>query len=138
MVGDPKDNSDYDRPNSLKKYIFKNLIDSEDPQGDIQDLTRSWLCRQNFLDIVVRAINGEEIEGEKLKLKDRIAFALKLSNKIIPDIKSIVTKGSVDHNINMPVSATQQLLIDAGIVVEVIEEAEEVEEADEAEEVEEA
>lgn len=96
----------------LKKFIDKKLRDDE--SADISELTRQWLSQQDFLSTIIKAINGEKINGEVLKLKDRIAFGLKLSNKLIPDLKSTEQKKIFEGNFNLNYQATKELLDRAG------------------------
>ena len=96
----------------LKEYIKEKLGVNED--ADIAELTRKWLAQQDFLSTIIKAINGEEINGERLKLKDRITFGLRLSNKLIPDLKSTEQKKIFEGNFNLNYQATKELLDRAG------------------------
>ena len=96
----------------LKEYIEEKL--SADEDADIAELTRKWLSQQDFLTIIIKAINGDKIDGERLKLKDRITFGLRLSNKLIPDLKSTEQKKIFEANFNVNYQATRDLLDRAG------------------------
>ena len=96
----------------LKEYIEEKL--SADEDADIAELTRKWLSQQDFLSTIIKAINGEKIDGEVLKLKDRIMFGLRLSNKLIPDLKSTEQKKIFEANLNLSYQATRELLDKAG------------------------
>ena len=99
---------------TLKQYIERNLTVTGEDRKDVAELSREWLAQKDFLTIVLDAINGKTINGEKLRLRDRVNFALKLSNKILPDIKSIEQKQIVKKDIHIHHSATQELLTAAG------------------------
>lgn len=105
----------------LKAHIDRQLMVLEgQPSPDIAQTTREWLAQKGVLDLIVDAISGKEIEDangnkEVLKLKDRINFAMKLSNKILPDLKSTESKKTEQINVNVKHQATQDLLNDAGI-----------------------
>lgn len=102
---------------SLKAYIQKQVTvaDGQPVSADLADTTREWLAQKNILDVVVKAIQGEEINGETLRLKDRVNFALKLSNKLLPDLKSTEQKKTETLDVNVRHSATAELLEDAGV-----------------------
>lgn len=113
----------------LKEYIKEKLGVNED--ADIAELTRKWLAQQDFLSTIIKAINGEEINGERLKLKDRITFGLRLSNKLIPDLKSTEQKKIFEANLNLSYRATQDLLNEAGCYDDVETTPEEVKQIEE-------
>lgn len=102
---------------TLKEHIKRQvmIVEGKSVPADLAEQTREWLAQKGILDIIVAAIKGNEIDGEKLKLKDRVNFALKLSNKLLPDLKSSEMKKTETHDINVRHTATQDLLDEAGI-----------------------
>ena len=107
----------------LKNHIADQvtLVENEDGSVDIAEATRAWLEQQGILQIVVDAIKGVAkndkgriIAADQLSLKDRVNFAMKLSNKILPDLKSSEQKQTVNIEHNVRHTATHDLLVEAG------------------------
>ena len=114
----------------LKNHIAEQLALTESDDGtiDIADATRKWLEQQGILQIVVDAIKGKAkneagkvIEKDQLTLKERVNFALKLSNKMLPDLKASEQKTTISVDATVKHTATNNLLIEAGCFGDVLE-----------------
>jgi hypothetical protein len=75
-----------------------------------QDELREWLSKQELLEFVVRAIKGDVIHNQRLTLKSRVYFATKLSNKLVPDLKTSEQKTTVHVEANIKYTATAELI----------------------------
>lgn len=74
------------------------------------DETRAWLNEQGLLEFMVKAIKGEVINNQRLSLRDRVHLASKLSNKILPDLKSVNETKTETIDVNIRYQATQDLI----------------------------
>jgi len=120
-------NNNSDLKNHIESQLV--LVESEDGSIDIAEVTRKWLEQQGILQIVVDAIRGEAKDAkgkklaasEQLSTRDRVNAALKLSNKILPDLKSSEQKTNITIDQNVRHTATHDLLMDAGCIDEPID-----------------
>jgi len=81
-----------------------------DPAKINIDDTRSWLNEQGLLEFMVKAIKGDVINNQRLSLRDRVHLASKLSNKILPDLKSVSETKTETIDVNIRYQATQELI----------------------------
>jgi|AntRauTorcE11897_2_1112592.scaffolds.fasta_scaffold20884_1 hypothetical protein len=81
------------------------------PETDTEK-TRAWLNEQGIFEFILKAINGEIINNERLSLRNRTSAAIKLSNKLLPDLKSTEMKKTETVDINVRYTATQALISD--------------------------